>query len=139
LGEGGRPAGHRPGRAHLRRVRRARRRHPAVRGRLTRYRARELLKPLTELEHCSNPCPAWPGVVVDMRRSRRITMLSTLLSIGSAAALVAALAGAPPSQAASSAAGPPNVVFVLTDDLSWNLVQYLPQVQKMQSQGMTFN
>src|SRR5262249_44234597 len=30
-------------------------------------------------------------------------------------------------------------VFVLTDDLAWNLVQYLPQVQKLQSQGATFN
>jgi N-acetylglucosamine-6-sulfatase len=77
-----------------------------------------------------------------MRRSRRITLFSTLFSIGSAAALVAALAGAPPSQAADtadSAAGPPNIVFVLTDDLAWNLVQYLPQVRKMQSEGMTFN
>ncbi|MFD1049464.1 sulfatase-like hydrolase/transferase, partial [Kibdelosporangium lantanae] len=37
------------------------------------------------------------------------------------------------------AAGPPNIVFVLTDDLSWNLVQYLPQVQKLQTDGMTFN
>ncbi len=32
-----------------------------------------------------------------------------------------------------------NVVFVLTDDLSWNLVQYMPAVQKMQQQGMTFS
>jgi N-acetylglucosamine-6-sulfatase len=32
----------------------------------------------------------------------------------------------------------PNVVFVLTDDLSWNLLQYMPQVQKMQRDGMTF-
>jgi hypothetical protein len=25
----------------------------------------------------------------------------------------------------------PNIVFVLTDDLSWNLVQYMPNVQAM--------
>ncbi|HEY6892161.1 MAG TPA: sulfatase [Solirubrobacter sp.] len=33
----------------------------------------------------------------------------------------------------------PNVVFVLTDDLSWNLVPYMPQVQALQRQGLTFN
>jgi arylsulfatase A-like enzyme len=32
----------------------------------------------------------------------------------------------------------PNIVFVLTDDLSWNLVKYLPQVRAMQQEGMTF-
>ena len=29
----------------------------------------------------------------------------------------------------------PNIVFVLTDDLAWNLVQYMPHVQQMQRQG----
>jgi N-acetylglucosamine-6-sulfatase len=33
---------------------------------------------------------------------------------------------------------PPNFVFVLTDDLSWNLVQYMPHVLKMQKDGVTF-
>ena len=32
----------------------------------------------------------------------------------------------------------PNIVFVLTDDLSWNLVKYLPQVRALQREGMTF-
>jgi N-acetylglucosamine-6-sulfatase len=32
----------------------------------------------------------------------------------------------------------PNIVFVLTDDLSWDLVQYMPHVQQMQREGMTF-
>ena len=32
----------------------------------------------------------------------------------------------------------PNIVFVLTDDLSWNLVPYMPQVQQLQREGMTF-
>lgn len=32
----------------------------------------------------------------------------------------------------------PNIVFVLTDDLSWNLVPYMPNVQQMQREGMTF-
>jgi arylsulfatase A-like enzyme len=33
----------------------------------------------------------------------------------------------------------PNIVFILTDDLSWNLVQYLPHVVQMQKQGTTFS
>jgi len=33
----------------------------------------------------------------------------------------------------------PNIIYVLTDDLSWNLVQYMPQVQQMQKDGLTFN
>ena len=33
----------------------------------------------------------------------------------------------------------PNIVFVLTDDLAWNLVQYMPHVQQMQQQGVTFS
>jgi len=39
----------------------------------------------------------------------------------------------------SSAAGKrPNIVFILTDDLSLNLVQYMPHVVKMQKDGVTF-
>jgi arylsulfatase A-like enzyme len=33
----------------------------------------------------------------------------------------------------------PNVVFVLTDDLSMNLLRYMPHVEAMQRTGMTFN
>jgi N-acetylglucosamine-6-sulfatase len=32
----------------------------------------------------------------------------------------------------------PNIVFVLTDDLAMNLVQYMPHVVKMQERGVTF-
>ena len=35
------------------------------------------------------------------------------------------------------APGRPNIVFVLTDDLSWNLVRYMPQVLAMQRHGVT--
>jgi N-acetylglucosamine-6-sulfatase len=34
--------------------------------------------------------------------------------------------------------GRPNIVFVLTDDLSMNLLPYMPQVQALQARGMTF-
>lgn len=33
----------------------------------------------------------------------------------------------------------PNIVFILTDDLSWNLVPYMPHVQRMQKDGITFS
>src|SRR5262249_5774154 len=38
----------------------------------------------------------------------------------------------------SSSARPANIVFVLTDDLSMDLVQYMPHVLKMQREGVTF-
>jgi N-acetylglucosamine-6-sulfatase len=58
----------------------------------------------------------------------------TLLAVTIAAASVAPDA-VPASHYKS---GRPNVVFILTDDLSWNLVQYMPHVQQMQREGMTF-
>lgn len=33
----------------------------------------------------------------------------------------------------------PNVVFVLTDDLSWDLVRHMPNVQRLQREGVTFS
>ncbi len=33
----------------------------------------------------------------------------------------------------------PNIVFVLTDDLSMNLLRYMPHVRAMEAHGMTFN
>jgi arylsulfatase A-like enzyme len=36
------------------------------------------------------------------------------------------------------AAGHPNVVFILTDDLSMNLLRFMPHVQDMEHRGMTF-
>jgi N-acetylglucosamine-6-sulfatase len=46
-----------------------------------------------------------------------------------------------PSKAATQAnraKEPPNIVFVLTDDLSWNLLRYMPHVQAMRGDGETF-
>ncbi|MGP3949913.1 sulfatase family protein [Streptomyces sp. 7N604] len=39
----------------------------------------------------------------------------------------------------TAAARQPNIVYVLTDDLSWNLVQYMPHVRQMQKRGTTFS
>jgi arylsulfatase A-like enzyme len=48
------------------------------------------------------------------------------------------VAAAPASAAGSAGAKRPNIVFILTDDLSWNLVQYMPHVVEMQKRGVTF-
>jgi arylsulfatase A-like enzyme len=45
----------------------------------------------------------------------------------------------PPAGRLIDRATHPNIVFVLTDDLSMNLLQYMPTVQSMQHQGLTFN
>jgi N-acetylglucosamine-6-sulfatase len=38
-----------------------------------------------------------------------------------------------------SASGRPNIVFVLTDDLSMDLLRFMPEVQALQQRGMTFD
>src|SRR5829696_7205057 len=38
----------------------------------------------------------------------------------------------------SAPSRPPNIVFILTDDLSWNLVRFMPHVKRMQKEGTTF-
>ena len=43
-----------------------------------------------------------------------------------------------PTPGAAHAAPRPNIVFVLTDDLSWDLVRHMPQVRRLQRDGMTF-
>ena len=43
-----------------------------------------------------------------------------------------------PAEKLTSSAQHPNIVFILTDDLSNNLVQYMPHVSQMQKNGVTF-
>jgi len=45
---------------------------------------------------------------------------------------------ATPPPALASSAQHPNIIFVLTDDLSMNLLQFMPHVLQMQKQGVTF-
>ncbi|BCJ37012.1 hypothetical protein Athai_45150 [Actinocatenispora thailandica] len=78
-----------------------------------------------------------------MRRTRRY---ATLGALAVAALVVAAgctggtLSGRPsPSASASGSGGRPNVVFVLTDDLSTNLARYMPHVRALQNAGMSFD
>jgi N-acetylglucosamine-6-sulfatase len=56
-----------------------------------------------------------------------------------AAMLVALALGVGFADSGSSAgARKPNIIFVLTDDLSWNLVKYMPNVRQLQKRGVTF-
>ncbi|MFD9890383.1 sulfatase [Amycolatopsis sp. NPDC059027] len=59
---------------------------------------------------------------------------------GAACLLVTSCAAAqvPAASTQPGAADRPNVVFVLTDDLAMNLVQYMPNVQKLARDGTTF-
>jgi N-acetylglucosamine-6-sulfatase len=45
----------------------------------------------------------------------------------------------PSASSPPNASGKPNIVFVLTDDLSMNLVRYMPSVLGLQQTGMTFD
>ena len=37
----------------------------------------------------------------------------------------------------SAASRPPNIVFILADDFSWNLVRFMPRVKRMQKDGVS--
>ncbi|WP_031465071.1 sulfatase family protein [Sciscionella sediminilitoris] len=52
---------------------------------------------------------------------------------------VAGCSGTPIANTAETGSAPPNIVFVLTDDLSMNLLPYMPHVQQMQREGMSFS
>jgi N-acetylglucosamine-6-sulfatase len=89
---------------------------------------------------------------------RRLIVALAFASLG-AGAFVGSIQAASPSAGPSAIASPsarashqppvarhaallpsrPNIVFVLTDDLSMNLLQYMPQVQAMERRGLTFN
>ncbi len=63
----------------------------------------------------------------------------TLVAFATGAlALVAGFSTATGSTPARHDPAHPNIVFILTDDLAWNLVDYMPHVQQMQQDGVTF-
>jgi N-acetylglucosamine-6-sulfatase len=73
-----------------------------------------------------------------LRRRLAAGLTATSLAILAASTPAAGTLPARPVAAADLAVTPPNIVLVLTDDLAWNLVQYMPQVKKLQQDGMTF-
>lgn len=66
-------------------------------------------------------------------KNRRQAMAQSLLAVLTVACLT--LAKVPTSAGMTH----PNIVFVLTDDLAWNLVQFMPNVLQMQANGATFS
>ncbi len=77
-----------------------------------------------------------------MRRGRlamAAAVAGLVVTIVLAAAAAGGAGGASGKPTAVAAAKRPNVVFVLTDDLAWNLVRYMPNVRKLQRRGTTFS
>ena len=68
-----------------------------------------------------------------------VAVLALALATTGASAPAASNASANAPASAQRVSDHPNIVFVLTDDLSWNLLKYMPHVQAMQNQGETFS
>jgi N-acetylglucosamine-6-sulfatase len=76
--------------------------------------------------------------------SRRRTGRRVTAALTGALCLTALAACAGPAGPSSASGGPapdgrPNVIFVLTDDLSMNLLPYMPHVQALRKAGTTFD
>jgi N-acetylglucosamine-6-sulfatase len=65
------------------------------------------------------------------------SLLLSVLGLG-LLALAACTSASGSSSVAGSGSTRPNVVMVLTDDLSWNLVSHMPHVQQLEKAGTTF-
>ena len=82
--------------------------------------------------------------------SRLLCLIGVVVTVTVTGCTAGSSPSAPASSAASSGSGPgsstpaaagsrPNVVFVLTDDLAMNLVQYMPHVLALEKAGTTFS
>jgi len=74
-----------------------------------------------------------------------MTTAGRILGIGVAVVIAVAAGGtgtgSPAAGAAAAAAGRPNIVFILTDDLSWNLMnrRFAPHIVALEKRGETFD
>ncbi len=68
---------------------------------------------------------------------RLVGALSVLLAVA-AFALGSSRGVGVQEQAAAAGSQPPNIVFVLTDDLSWDLLRHMPNVRALERDGATF-
>lgn len=75
------------------------------------------------------------------RRRRLLTafVAACLITLAGCTPARAVVTATPTSQPSVASAPPPNIVFILTDDLAWNLVRYMPAVQRLQKAGVTFS
>jgi N-acetylglucosamine-6-sulfatase len=69
----------------------------------------------------------------------RVNVAIGLATLVAAAGITVGFAAAGTKQPGAAGARRPNIVFVLTDDLAWNLVKYMPHVRQMQQRGVTFS
>src|SRR5690242_8668734 len=74
--------------------------------------------------------------VRDMTSLRRVCAVLSALTV--VVGLSACRGDTPGPDSAGAGSGRPNVVFVLTDDLSMNLVPYMPHVQALARKGTSF-
>ena len=63
---------------------------------------------------------------------RILALIAVAASLGVAAGFTAQGKSAPDARR-------PNIILVLADDFSWNLVKYMPQLREMQANGVTFS
>jgi N-acetylglucosamine-6-sulfatase len=63
---------------------------------------------------------------------RILALITLIASLAIAAGVTAQGKSAPEARR-------PNIILILADDLSWNLVQYMPHVREMQASGVTFS
>ncbi|HEX7273510.1 MAG TPA: sulfatase [Casimicrobiaceae bacterium] len=107
----------------------------------------DCVRPIVEgstARHAGKPLPQVdPQVVAACKASRAGTERKRLPDGDAPTDAAPAGSSVPVASPREGAAGAqprrPNIVFVLTDDLSWNLVQYMPHVLKMQREGVTFS
>jgi N-acetylglucosamine-6-sulfatase len=81
------------------------------------------------------------GLVSSVLSRRRIPVLAGVVVLAVTAPGIVALlhaGGGARRQSPIEASGRPNIVFVLTDDLSMNLVRFMPHVLAMERDGLTF-
>lgn len=71
-------------------------------------------------------------------RTALCAALSAVLLTSCSRVADTATENASPADDTSASAKKPNIVYVLTDDLAWNLVKYMPHVRQMQEKGTTF-
>jgi len=77
-----------------------------------------------------------------LRTPVRVAVVPVVISVIAAACSSSATkSSTPPSTAQTTTTSHPNIVFILTDDLSWNLVneRFAPHIMQLERQGETFD
>ncbi len=73
------------------------------------------------------------------RRTWALAPIALVIAVAVALATAGTAATAGVNAKSSKATAHPNIVLVLTDDLSWNLLKYMPNVREMSRDGEAFS